>query len=149
MNEIEQIDGLLGIKLSSVTLAMKAKIAAALEASGHPVSFDDWLGLLPILRKPGLSQKELAFLLGKDKTTVSRQVDGFEKRKLVARRPSKEDGRAFELHLTETGMKYHRQALPAIAELDREFAEGLTEKDLQELEKILNKIKRNLNPERS
>lgn len=141
---LHSIESLLGIRLSGVALGMKALIAEALEEKEYPLSFDDWLNLLPLVRQPGITQKELSSRLGKDKTTISRQIDVLERRKLVVRRQSKADARSIELSLSDKGLRLHEEALPLISDFDASFAEGISAEELGQLGRILAKIHQNV-----
>ena len=48
----------------------------------------------------GMSQKELSIRMTKDQTNITRLLDQLEKKKLVIRRPNKEDRRSFLAYLT-------------------------------------------------
>jgi DNA-binding MarR family transcriptional regulator len=59
--------------------------------------------VLGILRDRRLRMTDLARLLGLEKSTMSGLVDRAEKRGLLARAPSDEDGRSIEVFLTPAG----------------------------------------------
>ena len=55
--------------------------------------------------KPGITSTEIIDMLKIDKSYLSRMIDSLEKRKLLTRKKSKDDGRAFNLFLTSFGTK--------------------------------------------
>lgn len=59
--------------------------------------------LVEIGRKPNISVKELAEIIRVDKSGISRTVEELVRKKLVERKPSKEDRRYVVLNLTEDG----------------------------------------------
>ena len=58
-----------------------------------------WVLLLRVRDRPGLSQKELAELLEVEPITVARLIDRLEARGMVQRRPDPKDRRIWRLHL--------------------------------------------------
>jgi DNA-binding MarR family transcriptional regulator len=53
----------------------------------------------------GITSSEIASQLNMDKSYLSRILIAFEKKKLITRKASREDGRVFNLYLTKTGKK--------------------------------------------
>jgi DNA-binding MarR family transcriptional regulator len=119
---------------------MKMAVIKEFESSRLTIKFEEWLNLLPIVRLDGISQKEIARSLGKDKTTISRLIDGLIRKGLVIRKESKVDRRSLCLHLTKKGIELHKQALPIIKKCDLEFQDKLTKKESDLLNKILFKL---------
>lgn len=70
---------------------------------GHPMPVSEAHTLMELLRTPGVEQTELAVRLSLSKSAVSRMVDRLERRSLVRRTKSADDGRAICLSLTEKG----------------------------------------------
>jgi DNA-binding MarR family transcriptional regulator len=86
--------------------------------AGHDLSLTQ-LRVLGILRDRRLRMTELAAYLGLEKSSLSGLVDRAERRGLVRRAPSAEDGRAIEVFLTEEG---HALARELTAEVRRALA---------------------------
>ena len=59
--------------------------------------------VVEIGRKPGISVKELAEIVGLDKSGISRGVEELVRKGFVNRETSKEDRRSVELTLTDSG----------------------------------------------
>ena len=68
-------------------------------ARAHGMTRAQWVMLIRLERRPGLSQKELAELLEVEPITVARLVDRLAARDLVERRPDPQDRRIWRLHL--------------------------------------------------
>lgn len=79
------------------TIAVVTKVGAE-----HDLSLTQ-MRVLGILRDRRLRMAELAAYLGLEKSTMSGLVDRAEKRGLLARAPSPDDGRAVEVFLTPAG----------------------------------------------
>ncbi len=65
-------------------------------------------------RRPGLSAGELAELLRLHPSTLTGVLRRLEARKLVARAPSRLDGRRAVLHLTAAGKRLDRASQPTV-----------------------------------
>jgi DNA-binding MarR family transcriptional regulator len=65
---------LLGICLADTLVAMKRYLLMSFEKTQAAISFEEWMNLRPLL-KQAQTQRDLAYHLGKDKTTVSRLLD--------------------------------------------------------------------------
>ena len=71
-----------------------------------------WIILIWVKRKPGVTQNELACLVEVEPITVARLIDRLENRGLVERRHDPKDRRLRRLHLTEA-------AEPLMAEIEQ------------------------------
>ncbi len=85
-------------------------------ARGNGMTRAQWVMLVWLERRPGLSQKELSELLEVEPITVARLVDRLEARGMVERRPDPADRRIWRLHLRPA-------ALPVLTEIERRRAE--------------------------
>jgi DNA-binding MarR family transcriptional regulator len=98
-------------------------------------------GALAVLRATGsLSQQELAARLGIDRTSTVFLIDHLEEMKLVKRRRSPSDRRAYALELTRTGARVHGRAQAAMAEQESAFLSGLTQRERQQLVELLTRL---------
>jgi DNA-binding MarR family transcriptional regulator len=96
--------------------------------------------LVVIQRRGPLGVGELADRVGRDYTTVSRQVAKLESLELVVRRAGKTDRRVTEAVVTEKGQAMS-DALDAGRErLAAEVLAGWSEQDLQELARLLRRF---------
>jgi len=90
---------------------------------------------LGVLRDRRLRMAELAGFLGLERSTLSGLVDRAERRGLLARARSGDDGRAVEVFMTPAGLQLaervhadvHRALLPVTGRLDAGEREALSE----------------------
>lgn len=109
------------------------------------ITIDQSLALIYINKFPELNQISLAELLFKDTASLTRMIKVMVKNEFVERAINPKDLRRYKLILTQKG-KDVVEALPSVISLNRSTAlNGLTEKDEQDLKRILNKIKENCN----
>jgi DNA-binding MarR family transcriptional regulator len=100
--------------------------------------------LVLIQRRGPLGVGELADWVGRDYTTVSRQVAKLESLGLVARRASKVDRRVTEAVVTEKGQAMSEMLDAARERLARNALAGWSEHDLEDLARLLGRFADNL-----
>jgi DNA-binding MarR family transcriptional regulator len=100
--------------------------------------------LVLIQRRGPLGVGELADWVGRDYTTVSRQVAKLESLGLVARRASKTDRRVTEAVVTEKGQAMSEMLDAARERLARDALAGWSRHDLEDLARLLGRFADNL-----
>ena len=83
----------LGYAMGRATRALGALVNHNFATAGYDVTCEQWSVLVNLGKKNGQSQQELAGLICKDKTSVTRLIDNMEKHSLVVRIPDKSDKR--------------------------------------------------------
>ena len=134
----------LGIHLSDTLLQMRRYLSHEFEGEKVGMKFEEWIQILPITKEEGLNQKQLSERLAKDKTTISRMVDGWVKKGWVKRIQTREDKRVFGLVLTGKGKLIWEKGLPVVRDADQIFKKNLSEENEKELYMILFKIQTSL-----
>lgn len=108
------------------------------------ITVDQWLILKHLNTQNDKNQSELAELTGKDNPTLTRIIDLLCKKGLTERRQKENDRRSFIVHLTEEGEQKLAQWSPIVAKIRMKAWEKLTEKDYEDLTRILNTIYQSL-----
>lgn len=80
-------------------------------------------------RHPGASVQELADSSGVDRNTLTGVAARLIERKLVTRKKSTRDARAYDLRLTASGRALLAEVAPGVAEVQRRILEPLPEAD--------------------
>ena len=93
-----------------------------------------------LARHPGLSQIELAALLGTERATAGLQVAQCIKKGFVRRSVSGGDRRKYELYVTEKGLRLLEAAREVIPEHEDLFAGALTAGERETLRELLMKL---------
>src|SRR5690606_31877824 len=100
--------------------------------------------ILTLSEEGGMTAGVLAARLGVKAPTMTRTIGRLEAQGFVERRPDETDGRLTVVHLTEAG----RASVDHIAEAgrlsERQAAEGLSEKEVRNLLKLLRAMDENL-----
>ena len=99
--------------------------------TAHPVC------LLEIADHPGLSQDQLAQLMGLDKSNAARRVAALEAESVILRTPSARDKRVMELRLTPQGEALLPPIREALSRWDRWLTQDLTDEERILLDSLL------------
>lgn len=103
-----------------------------------------WILLKKLHEKDGVPQQELAFLTGRDKTSLTRLVNTMEKKNLVARIPSKLDKRINHIFLTKNGESLFKESLPIIEKFITALQENISEEEINSTIAVIKKVQENL-----
>jgi len=117
--------------------ASHERLAAALLPLG--VEVRDF-GVLTLLARGPLSQRQLIDVLGVDKSTMVRVVDDLERQGLVERRRDPHDRRAYAVGLTEAGRQRLDAAQAAARDLGAQLFGWLSDRDRRRLHATLQRI---------
>lgn len=103
-----------------------------------------WILLKKLHEKDGVPQQELAFLTGRDKTSLTRLVNTMEKKNLVARIPSKLDKRINHIFLTKNGESLFKESLPIIEKFVTALQENISQEEINSTIAVIKKVQENL-----
>jgi DNA-binding MarR family transcriptional regulator len=125
----------LGYLLKHAELRYGQLTSAELEPLG--ISPREWVVLNCLDDQPGLSQREVADLLGVDRTTMVALVDELQAKGCVKRRPQPDDRRKNTVGLTRKGRDVRQRAARLIDDCERRFLAVLSEPDAAHLKNAL------------
>lgn len=97
----------------------------------------EWAALNCLDEQHGLSQREVADLLGVDRTTMVAVVDELEHKRLVERRPQADDRRKNTISVTPSGRKVMRHGARLVDDCEQRFLAALDESSALELKRSL------------
>ncbi len=109
------------------------------EEAGFDLTPVQYAALAAIKPNPGIDQVTLAGLIAYDRTTITGVIDRLVQKGLVVRQASSRDRRARELQITDEGRRTLRGITPAVEAAQRIMLRGLTEKEADELMRLLRK----------
>ncbi|WP_395244146.1 MarR family winged helix-turn-helix transcriptional regulator [Agromyces sp. MMS24-K17] len=123
--------------LGQATLTISAVLTSV--AAEHDLSLTQ-LRVFGILRDRTLRMADLADYLGLERSTLSGLIDRAEKRGIVHRTRSREDGRAIEVTLSDAGRALAREAETAFADALDPLVARLSPADRGELATLLERM---------
>lgn len=92
----------------------------------------------------GVPQSELAFITENNKSSITRLINTMEKKNLVARIPSTEDGRVNHIYLTKKGRTVFMEIFPLVNKLRLEIEQGISQEEMQTTINVLQKMLKNI-----
>ncbi len=111
---------------------------------GYNLTHEQWTILIQLWHEDGLKQQEIANNLDKDKVSVTKLLDGLERRELVVRKHCKTDRRINLIYLTEKA----REVQPKLNDLAKltlsEALNGISDNDKTKLVELMEKMFNNL-----
>ncbi|TWU12119.1 Transcriptional regulator SlyA [Symmachiella macrocystis] len=137
-----------GFLVGRVSHALKLRVQEFLDAAEIPLSAEEIsiLTVLAHLKEPE-QMKPLAEKLGRDATTVSRQIAGLEQAGLVQRSPCADDGRSTVVAVTKAGSKLVERTIPLTLALRKQAMQGISQADAKTLVNALALMLKNLKDE--
>ncbi|MBH1962756.1 MAG: winged helix-turn-helix transcriptional regulator [Comamonadaceae bacterium] len=102
------------------------------------ISLNDWRLMLVIASHPGLSQSEIVYATGFNKSNVSRQLNSLGK--YVRLEPHPNDNRKQAVYLTDAGWDIYHQSIPALQWRQKLLTQSLPNADLVQFQKTLTKL---------
>ncbi|HBX52571.1 MAG: hypothetical protein A2W98_10055 [Bacteroidetes bacterium GWF2_33_38] len=93
------------------------------------------------MKEEDVIQKDMAEMMGKDKSAILRIIDTLEEKELVRRVVDTNDRRKNFLMVTKKGEKVLEQCLKIEFELMEELQQGLSKSDLDTFYKVINHIR--------
>jgi MarR family transcriptional regulator, organic hydroperoxide resistance regulator len=119
----------------------------AFRDAGEEITPEQWVVLARLWQEDGRTQTELGESTWRDRPTMSRILDGMEKRGLLVRRASAEDGRAWRVHLTPRGKALEARLVPVARRIVEQSLRGVSKADLATTRATLQKVFANLTRE--
>jgi len=108
------------------------------------ITVEQWMILLLLWKENGQTQQQIANSIGKDKGTISPQIDGLEKRNIIVRIPDQNDKRQNLIYLTNKGKQLEEMLIPLGYENMQVAQRGISVEDLRVCKEVLCKVCENL-----
>ena len=126
------------------SMHLKTALYRALHNSRLGITPEQWSVLCCLWEEEGLNHAEIARRTGRDKFTITRIINLLEKKELVRRTPDSRDKRRSNIHLTQEGSALQEPLTETVEQFSKKAFDGLTEEDVEHLQRIQKTILRNL-----
>jgi len=124
-----QLEQAFGYNVNRTAFLMTEEIARRFVAAGYPLAAQDF-GILYRLGESGsMTQVEIAAMLMRDKTTVTRRLDALVKKRVIERNPDPDDRRCFRIALTDEGKQALATMKPLVSQFQTELLSDIPETD--------------------
>lgn len=138
------LDTALGFVVGRTFHIQRRAFRATVHSAGLEITPEEWVLLNRLWTREGQRQTDLAESTIKDRTTVTRLLDGMVKKGLVHRETDPEDRRAVLAWLTAEGRDLIRRLLPVMEKLLKEATTGISEEELEVTRNTLTTFQKNL-----
>lgn len=110
----------------------------------YDVTPEQWAILNCLWEQEGITPKQLADSIVKDKPNTNRILEKLQMKELIVRKPHPVDKRAFQVFLTDRGWALREQLVSKAKELLDKATKGIDEQKVTELKNMLNQIYYNI-----
>jgi MarR family transcriptional regulator for hemolysin len=132
----------IGLQVRSTSRVLSRAFERALaEVDG---SLPAWLVLVSVKSGSTRTQRELAAAVGIEGATLTHHLDGMERAGVVTRRRDPSNRRVQIVELTEAGEEAFERMRKAVIAFDRRLRKGISEKELDELRGLLDRLRANV-----
>jgi MarR family transcriptional regulator, transcriptional regulator for hemolysin len=132
----------IGLQVRSTSRVLSRAFERALaEVDG---SLPAWLVLVSVKSGSTRTQRELAAAVGIEGATLTHHLDGMERAGVVTRRRDPSNRRVQIVELTEAGEEAFERMRKAVIAFDRRLRKGISEKELDELHGLLDRLRANV-----
>ena len=124
------VDNAIGFWIHRVYQASRNEMYRVFRDHGEDITPEQWGVLIRLWERDGRPQAELCEATFRDAPTMSRIVDGMEKRGLLDRRAHPDDGRVRVVHLTRHGKALQKKLVPLVEKIVGDMVAGIDERAL-------------------
>lgn len=135
-----ELERAVGFYVNRTAYVMSEEVARRFQGCGYKLSAQDFGILFRLWKQDGLSQVQIASLMMRDKTTITRRLDALVKKGLIERRIDSDDRRLFRIHLTKEGMLATERLMVVVDEFQKEVLAEVPEQDKEATIRTLKKI---------
>lgn len=132
----------LGHLFHIINLNMRKKLEKDIRGFGFTSSHQ--FGVLLLLSRQNLSQKEISDATLADEPSTTRMLDRMIKKEIISKRKSDTDKRKQIVYITDKGSELLYKILPIVKENNKDVENILDSNELEQLFNILNKINSNM-----
>ncbi len=129
-----------GFHINKTASLMRISLLRAFQEQYPEITVDYWVILNRLWKQDGTIQIELARLTAKDNASMTRMLDGMQRKGLLKRQPDKNDRRAFRIFLTKKGKELEIPLKKIAAENQAKALKNIPDTDVENLKKTLKTI---------
>ena len=133
-----------GVYVNILNCRLKKYLAEVFKKNGVNLTGEQYLVMDALWNEGTLTQQAIAFIIQKDKNSVTQFIDNLEKKGLVTRSVAKEDRRVNNILVTEEGMALKDSTKQLAIETMNKAVAGISEDDLNTFVSVLKKVSSNI-----
>ena len=129
-----------GVYVNILNCRLKKHLAEVFKKNGINLTAEQYLVMDTLWNEGTLTQQAIAFIIQKDKNSVTQFIDNLEKKGLVTRSVAKEDRRVNNIVVTAEGMALKDTTKQLAIDTMNEALKDIPEADLQTFVGVLKKV---------
>ncbi len=133
-----------GVYVNILNCKLKKHLSEVFKKNGVNLTAEQYLVMDTLWNEGTLTQQAIAFIIQKDKNSVTQFIDNLEKKGLVARSVSQEDRRVNNIVVTEAGMALKDSTKQLAIDTMNKAMEGIPEEDVQTCVEVMKKVCANI-----
>lgn len=134
-----------GVYVNILNCRLKKHLAEVFKKHGVNLTAEQYLVMDTLWNEGTLTQQAIAYIIQKDKNSVTQFIDNLEKKGLVARSVAKDDRRVNNIVVTEEGMALKDSTKQLAIDTMNQALKDIPEDDVQTFVTVLKKICGNIN----
>lgn len=133
-----------GVYVNILNCRLKKHLAEVFKKNGVNLTAEQYLVMDTLWNEGTLTQQAIAFIIQKDKNSVTQFIDNLEKKGLVTRSVAKEDRRVNNIVVTEEGRALKDSTKQLAIETMEQALKGIPEQEVLTFVDVLKKICANI-----
>lgn len=133
-----------GVWVNILNCKLKKHLAAVFKANGINLTAEQFLVMDALWNQGEMTQQNIAYIIQKDKNSVTQFIDNLEKKGLVVRSVDAADRRVNNIKLSPTGLAMKDNTKQVAIGAINDILDGIPEDDLKAFVKVLNKACNNI-----
>jgi DNA-binding MarR family transcriptional regulator len=133
-----------GVYVNILNCKLKKYLAEVFKKNNVNLTAEQYLVMDTLWNEGTLTQQEIAFIIQKDKNSVTQFIDNLEKKGLVTRSVAKEDRRVNNIVVTKEGMALKDSTKQLAIETMNKALEGISEENVLIFVDVLKKVCANI-----
>ena len=134
-----------GVYVNILNCRLKKYLAEVFKKNNVNLTAEQYLVMDTLWNEGTLTQQAIAFIIQKDKNSVTQFIDNLEKKGLVTRSVAKDDRRVNNIVVTPEGMALKDSTKQLAIETMNKAVAGVSEEDLNTFVNVLKKVCGNIN----
>lgn len=133
-----------GVLVNILNCKLKKHIASVFKKEGINLTAEQFLVMDTLWNQGEMTQQNIAYIIQKDKNSVTQFIDNLEKKGLVQRVVDTADRRVNNIKLSKAGLAMKDNTKKVAIAAVNDILEGISEDELKDFVKVLNKACENI-----
>lgn len=128
-----------GVLVNILNCKLKKHMASVFKANGINLTAEQFLVMDTLWNQGEMTQQTIAYIIQKDKNSVTQFIDNLEKKGLVQRSVDAADRRVNNIQLSKEGKAMKDNTKAVAIEAINQILDGISESELQTFVSVLNR----------